>query len=212
MTVHTYSKKTEGTKQISPNFKVEEMVCKDGSDDVKIDDDLVVILQKIRDWANASTNINSGYRTPAHNAKVGGSPSSQHQQGKAADIVVKGKTPLEVAQYAESLGVGGIGHAPAGQGSFCHVDTRVVPCRWEYHNGGKSTKAVTTFGSAPAKPRAVNATVPIEPKSITVNGQEKRLRAALVDGENYVHLRDFVAAFGGTVSYDDATKKITVEA
>ena len=34
--------------------------------------------------------INSGYRTPEHNAKVGGVPNSQHIHGKALDISTRG--------------------------------------------------------------------------------------------------------------------------
>ena len=47
--------------------------------------------------------INSAYRTPAHNKAVGGATGSQHVKGTAADIVVAGAAPLEVAQYAEYL-------------------------------------------------------------------------------------------------------------
>ncbi|WP_448826708.1 D-Ala-D-Ala carboxypeptidase family metallohydrolase [Capnocytophaga bilenii] len=37
--------------------------------------------------------ITSGYRTPAHNKKVGGADNSQHLTASAADIVVKGVPP-----------------------------------------------------------------------------------------------------------------------
>ena len=40
--------------------------------------------------------INSGYRGPAVNEKVGGSKASQHMVGCAADIRVPGMTPREV--------------------------------------------------------------------------------------------------------------------
>ncbi len=61
--------------------------------------------------------ITSGYRTASHNAKVGGSKSSQHLLGRAADIQVQDTDPLAVAAYAESLmpGWGGVGRLP-GQG------------------------------------------------------------------------------------------------
>jgi hypothetical protein len=38
-----------------------------------------------------SIRINSGYRCRALNDKIGGSPTSDHMQGKAADIFVPGK-------------------------------------------------------------------------------------------------------------------------
>ncbi|MCL1975166.1 MAG: D-Ala-D-Ala carboxypeptidase family metallohydrolase [Firmicutes bacterium] len=206
MAIQIYSKRADGAKQLSPNFRVAEMACKDGSDKIMIDIDLVMILQRIRDWAKAPINVNSGYRTAAHNAQVGGSPGSRHLQGMAADIVVTGKTPLEVAQYAESLYVGGIGLAPAGQGNFVHIDTRKVTSRWEYYNDGKSTLAVSGFGGVTSPPMGIEIT----PKSMMINGQTRTVRAGLVESENYVHLRDLVAALGGVVAYDEATRQISI--
>ena len=43
------------------------------------------ILQPVRDQFGVIT-INSGYRSPALNAKVGGSKTSQHSKGQAADF------------------------------------------------------------------------------------------------------------------------------
>ena len=37
---------------------------------------------------NAPIHVNSGYRCPRLNRIVGGTPSSQHQRGEAADITV----------------------------------------------------------------------------------------------------------------------------
>lgn len=205
-----YSKKRDGKIQLSANFRVEEFACKDGNDTIYIDDELVLTLQKIRNQFGKPVNINSGYRTAAYNAKIGGSPNSQHVNGKAADIRVTDNVPLQVAKYAESIGVGGIGHAPDGQGNYVHVDTRTVKSRWEYYNNGKSTRTVSGFGGTAIPQPATNTSIAIETKSIFVNGQEKTIRAGLVDDENYGHLRDFIAAMGGSVSYDDETKKISI--
>ena len=73
------------------------------SDVVLVDDDLVELLQQIRDHFRAPVIINSGYRSPARDQAVGGVDGSQHTKGTAADIVVRGVSPLEVAQYAEHL-------------------------------------------------------------------------------------------------------------
>ena len=43
------------------------------------------ILDPLREKVG-SIRINSGYRTPEHNKEVGGSPTSQHCKGEAADI------------------------------------------------------------------------------------------------------------------------------
>ena len=79
--------------------------------------------------------ITSGYRTAAHNAKVGGSKSSQHLLGKAADIQVADTTVEAVAAYAESLmpDWGGVGRYPVKAGrakGWVHVDTRPNKSRW----------------------------------------------------------------------------------
>lgn len=49
------------------------------------------ILQPIRDKYEKSIFINSGYRSPKVNRLVGGSLSSQHTKGEAADITVGSK-------------------------------------------------------------------------------------------------------------------------
>lgn len=131
-----YSLKADGEKQISENFKVKEFKCKDGSDKVLVDVDFVADkLQAIRDHFGAPVTINSGYRTESYNAKVGGAKSSYHMKGQAFDIVVEGHTPLEVARYAQSIGINGI----IQYNSFVHVDSRPIRY-WARDNNGKVTE------------------------------------------------------------------------
>ena len=103
----------DSTRQLSPNFKVREFACK-GSDVVLLDDELVVLLQCIREHFGKPVYITSGYRTAAHNAAVDGSKSSQHLLGRAADFYVEGVDVATVAAYAETLlpSRGGIGRYP----------------------------------------------------------------------------------------------------
>lgn len=101
--IRQYSLAKDGNKKLSSNFTVKEFACKDGSDKVLIDDALVAVLQKIRDHFGVPIKINSAYRTAAHNAKVGGSPTSQHLYGTADDITLHGISPLAVGQCAEYL-------------------------------------------------------------------------------------------------------------
>ena len=73
--------------------------------------------------------------TDTHNTAVGGSRSSQHLLGKAADIQVADTTVEAVAAYAESLmpGWGGVGRYPVKAGrakGWVHVDTRPNKSRW----------------------------------------------------------------------------------
>lgn len=134
-TVKTYSVKKDGSTYLSENFKVKEFACNDGSDTVLISDELVDLLQKIRDHFRVAVTINSGYRTSTYNKKVGGATNSQHVKGTAADIVAKGVDPLTVAQYAEYLmpNSGGIGVYQ----TFTHVDVRTSRSRWDNRSGSE---------------------------------------------------------------------------
>lgn len=131
--VHAYSKAKDGAVQLTANFKVREFACQDGSDTIFISTELAQVLQKIRTRFGKPVTINSAYRTAAHNGKVGGSPNSQHLYGLAADIVVQGAAPKEVARYAETVlgGKGGIGLYNWG----VHVDVRAKRSRWNSTSG-----------------------------------------------------------------------------
>ena len=126
--VHAYSRAKDGAVQLTANFKVREFACKDGSDTIFISSALTQVLQQIRMHFGKAIVINSAYRTEAHNRAVGGSPTSQHLYGLAADIVVQGVPAAEVADYAETLlpDTGGIGRYPG----FTHVDVRKTKARW----------------------------------------------------------------------------------
>lgn len=128
--INAYSKAKDGNKKLSTNFKVKEFACKDGSDAVLVAPRLVMVLQSIRSRFGAAVTINSAYRTPQYNAKVGGVAHSQHCYGTAADIVVRGKTPAQVAAYARQLmpDWGGVG--VYSQKGFTHIDVREVRADW----------------------------------------------------------------------------------
>ena len=67
------------------NFKVAEFACKCGCGN-EVKQDLVDMCQIIRDEAGIPIRVNSGYRCPTHNARVGGVKDSQHILGVAADL------------------------------------------------------------------------------------------------------------------------------
>ena len=54
------------------------------------------ILEPLRTLVGKSINIQSGFRNPTVNSLVGGSVTSQHKKGQAADINVEGFTPSEL--------------------------------------------------------------------------------------------------------------------
>ena len=135
MAIKAYSYAKDGSKALSKNFHVREFKCKDGSDPIFIDDELVTLLQKIRDHFGKAVNINSAFRTAAHNKNVKGATYSQHCYGKAADIRVQGVSVEAVADYAETLlkDTGGIGRYQVKKGrpaGWVHVDVREAKSRW----------------------------------------------------------------------------------
>ena len=132
--IRTYSVNRDGDGKVSKHFRVREFASKDGTDKVLIDDDLVTLLENIREAAGGkAVTINSGYRSPEHNKAVGGVSNSQHVKGTAADIVVEDTDPLTVGQIAEHYlnKKGGIGVYQ----TFTHVDTRAKKSRWDQRSG-----------------------------------------------------------------------------
>ena len=128
-TVNVYSLKKDGNTKLSQNFKVKEFKCKDGSDVILIHPELVHLLQLIRDHFGKAVHINSGYRTPTYNKKVGGATHSQHLYGMACDIRITGVSPKTLYEYADWLlnDHGGVGL----YSSFVHVDVRPKKSRWK---------------------------------------------------------------------------------
>lgn len=57
------------------------------------------VLQPIRDHHATGVKVNSGYRSPAVNSAVGGSKTSDHCNGQAADIEIPGMANAELAQW-----------------------------------------------------------------------------------------------------------------
>jgi zinc D-Ala-D-Ala carboxypeptidase len=59
----------------------------------------VHVLQPVRDHYGKGVKVNSGYRSPDVNAKVGGSRTSDHTRGMAADIEIPGVPNAELAEW-----------------------------------------------------------------------------------------------------------------
>ena len=63
-------------------------------------------LEQVRALLNAPLHINSGYRCKALNEAVGGSPTSAHMEGFAADFTcAQFGTPLEIVREIEQSGI-----------------------------------------------------------------------------------------------------------
>lgn len=57
------------------------------------------VLQPVRNHFAKGVHINSGYRSPDVNAKVGGSRTSDHTRGMAADLEIPGVANAELAEW-----------------------------------------------------------------------------------------------------------------
>lgn len=147
MAIKKYKK--GNNENLSANFKVSEFLCHGNNccTEGQIDEKLVEILQKIRDYFGKPVHISSAYRCAVWNKQVGGVSNSYHCYGQAADIKVDDTLPSEVAKYAESIGVLGIGlYETDEDGNFVHVDTRKKKSYWY----GQRQERRTTFGGNPA--------------------------------------------------------------
>ena len=126
--------------KLTANFSKSEFNCNCGCvmpvnvlENVK---NLANQLQVLRNYVGQSIKINSGYRCEKWNAnpRVGGTKTSQHILGKAADVVVTGLRPDDVAHLLEQLNnsgdikIGGLGR----YNNFTHVDIRDNKARWNF--------------------------------------------------------------------------------
>lgn len=97
--------------KLAPNFTLAEMIksetaLRHGMDNTPsqaVISNLQVlalsVLQPVRDHFARGVKVNSGYRSPEVNAKVGGSRTSDHCKGMAADIEIPGVPNHELASW-----------------------------------------------------------------------------------------------------------------
>jgi uncharacterized protein YcbK (DUF882 family) len=117
------------------NFSISEFACKSGAPtpaDVRANLQILAEnLQVLRDEIGMPISINSGYRSPAHNQRVGGAANSTHLRGLAADIRCA-MPPAQLAATIERL----IASGRMKQGglkaynSFVHYDCAGKRRRW----------------------------------------------------------------------------------
>jgi uncharacterized protein YcbK (DUF882 family) len=123
---------------MTKNFKLKEFECKCGCDmPLEVYENIIKLssqLQFLRDYTGRPITVNSAYRCPKHNKKVGGSKTSQHMLGKAADITIQSLKPAEVFMIIEDLI--DMGHMLQGglglyeKKGFTHYDIRKTKARW----------------------------------------------------------------------------------
>ena len=142
--IKIYSKADDGNTKLSPHFTVREFACR-GYDTIKIDTDLVDILEKLYAYLKCSKIIiTSGYRTPEYDKKVGGSGKGYHTTGQAADIncwhIVNGKEEryhgsVICCALQELKWCHGIGWIA---GCAVHIDTRTNQYWFDEQNHNRS--------------------------------------------------------------------------
>lgn len=143
MAIKNYAKGS--AVQVAKNFKAREFDCQGNGccKQTPIDEKLVDFLQKIRDHFGKPVYL-TAYRCPIHNARTpNAAPNSRHTYGQAADFHINGVAPEEIAKYAESIGVNGIGLYD----TFVHIDTRDTKSFWYSH----AQHYRATFGGSPVE-------------------------------------------------------------
>lgn len=92
---------------ITPNFRHREFACKDGTPvpphlhyNMRM---LAGSLEVLKGHFQRPIIINSGYRTPSYNKRVGGAVNSYHMSCQAVDINIPGVPPKQVHQVILSF-------------------------------------------------------------------------------------------------------------
>lgn len=123
--------------KLTKNFNKSEFDSKDGAvmppDVLKNIQELAENVQVIRDYLGVSININSGYRSLAHNKRIGGVANSSHVKGKASDLSSKKATPRQIYNaILELIKQGKIYNGGVGlYDTFVHYDIDGNGRRWD---------------------------------------------------------------------------------
>jgi len=124
--------------KITAHFSLKEFRCKDGTD---VPEELLgnlrllcMCLERIRKEYGKPIKVISGYRTLEYNRKIESKDTSKHVEALAADIVIEGVLPSQLAIKIQELE--SVGELPSGcglgvyVGRFIHFDPRPDRARW----------------------------------------------------------------------------------
>ena len=98
-------------------FKPEEVACK-GTGKLSINDGFIGKLDLLRSHLGIPLSLSSVFRSPYHNAKVGGAPMSRHLIGDAVDLSIVNEDKLLLKRLAKEVGFTGFGYYR----TFLHID------------------------------------------------------------------------------------------
>jgi hypothetical protein len=100
--------------QLTKNFSLSEMIksetaLRHGLDNTPGQTEIAAlkllaekVLQPVRDHFAKGVKVNSGFRHPEVNARVGGSKTSDHCKGQAADIEIPGVANGDLAEWIKN--------------------------------------------------------------------------------------------------------------
>ncbi|SIR07991.1 Peptidase M15 [Paracoccus thiocyanatus] len=103
-----------------PNFSPAEIACR-GTGRIQINEDALDRLQELRVTLGKPLIVNSAYRSPEHNRRIGGAKASKHLDGTAFDISMANHDPETFIAAARKAGFKGVGTYP--RSNFVHIDT-----------------------------------------------------------------------------------------
>jgi len=129
-------------KYITSNFTFNELSCR-GTGKCEMDEQFMLLLQKIRIEFGRPMIITSGYRHPDYNQKV--SPKTgrtgPHTKGQAVDVLISGRDAVRLFAIAQQMGMTGFGWNQRGPHNkrFLHIDNlpniegkQPRPTTWSY--------------------------------------------------------------------------------
>jgi len=114
--------------KVSEHFDRTEFACHCGCGQDTIDAELLRALVMARQHYNIPIKINSANRCLEYNRSIGSKDTSQHIKSKAADIVIKGVSPIDVYNYFDSIFPDS--HGIGVYDTFTHIDSRDEKARW----------------------------------------------------------------------------------
>lgn len=201
-----------GTSMVRDNFSEQELYSNswDAPYSHFLSDNTLDALQAIRDWSGEPMRVTSTFRTPAHNASVGGASNSQHLYGKAIDAQwisnnafwveafrneMKCRGPLY--EILQEIGIRGIGFYD----TFLHIDDRPTFAAWDYSSEYDNYQLDTAFFMSP-EPTECAVFDPTDPNAINAEqGKKKRTWLRDLIEAFSSNTEDGVAAFRNSLIY-----------